>query len=141
MAASANSGRSASAGMTAMSWNSRMLNAERPYWELSCLRSASSCSTRAVEDIDKPKPMISAERQLCPPIEYAMAAIPAVVIASCADPRPKMGLRSTHSREGWSSSPMTNISSTMPNSARCRVASTRLIKPRQAGPMMMPAAR
>ena len=110
-----------------------MLNAERPNWELSCPRSASSCSTSAVEDIDEAE--ADDERGLPGLLETEIAAapMPTVVTSTCAEPKPKIDLRSTHSREGCSSRPMTNIRSTMPNSAMCWVVSTLADQPQAGG--------
>ena len=43
-----------------------MPKAVRPYWVLSCPRSASTCSTSGVEDRDRPKPMTAAAAGGCP---------------------------------------------------------------------------
>ncbi len=74
-------------------------------------------------------------------MKYAPAARHTVVSATCAKPRTKIDLRSTHSLDGCNSRPMTNIRSTMPNCAIFCVVSRLLISPRLAGPMMMPAVR
>ena len=84
--ATPNKGNRASAGSTAMSWNSRMLNAERPYWELSWPRSARSCRTRAVEDIERPKPMTNAAAFDCPKAKYAADAYRESGDHTCARP-------------------------------------------------------
>jgi hypothetical protein len=118
-----------------------MLNTERPYWELSCPRSVNNCNTSAVEDMDRPKPMTSDDCQGSPNPNSAVSAMTSMVQATWANPRPKIDRRSTHNRDGCSSRPITNIRSTMPNSAMCNVVSMRLMSPRQAGPMIMPAAR
>ena len=73
-------------------------------------------------------------------------AIPAAVktrpvTATCAPPRPKIGRRNSHSRNGRSSSPITNSSRTTPNSAKCRMLSTSLMIPSSHGPMSTPAMR
>ena len=94
-----------------------------------------------MEDIERPKPMTRADSLLCPKPKYAAEPIPRVVSSTWASPNPKMVLRITHSREGCSSRPMTNIRSTMPNSAICWVASILLMRPRPKGPIMIPAAR
>ena len=64
LGAVASSGMSASSGMTVRSWNNKMANAERPYRVVSCLRSARTCNTNAVEDMARPRPITSALCQL-----------------------------------------------------------------------------
>jgi len=85
--------------------------------------------------------MTSAEPVGWPKAKYAIEPIPTVVASTCANPNPKIGLRITHRREGCNSRPMTNIRSTMPNSPTCWVVSILLMRPKPAGPMMIPAAR
>ena len=53
-----------------------------------------------MDDIERPKPMTSAEPRVCSKPKYAAEPIPAVVTSTWAGPNPKMGLRITHRREG-----------------------------------------
>ena len=74
------SGRSASSGITARSWNSSTAKDSRPWRVASCRRSASEDSTSAVEDIAQARPATSAachER----PSTQAQAASTTPVIA------------------------------------------------------------
>ena len=54
------SGITASSGITAMSWNSEIANAERPWRVVSWPRSASNWSTKGVEFIDSTTPTTTA---------------------------------------------------------------------------------
>ena len=83
----ASSGSSTSAGMIARSWNSRIAKLARPWRAVSSPRSASTCSTSAVDDSDSANAMTSAVAQDVPSAMMA-AASTAVVSATWAAPAP-----------------------------------------------------
>ena len=133
-------GSSARMGMAVTSWNSRMEKPACPLLVGSRLRSPITGSAIAVDDRASPSAATSAMRQGAPaatPAANSSAAQP----STCALPAPKMGRRRFHSRRGSSSRPIRNSISTTPNSAKCRMSSTLLTRPRPQGPMAMPAAR
>ena len=96
--------------------------------------------TIAVEDSARPAAATKATAGDMPastaaPISSAPHAI------TCAAPRPKMSRLRLHSRDGFSSSPMTKSSSTTPNSATPRTESGSRNSFSPNGPMAMPATR
>ena len=123
-----------------MSWNNEMANADRPWRVVSWRRSASSCRMNAVEFIDNATPTTIAAGS-GNPNPNATAPMTIVVAPTCAAPRPKTVLRNTHRRDGCSSRPMMNSSSTTPSSAKPMVLSTSVTRRRPQGPMTRPAAR
>ena len=60
---------------------------------------------------------------------------------TCSVPMPNTVWRMTHRREGCSSRPMMNSSSTTPISANCRMVGTSVMSLRHQGPMTTPATR
>ena len=73
--------------MIARSWNSRIAKLARPWRAVSSPRSASTCSTSAVDDNDSANAMTSAVAQEVPSAMMA-AASTAVVSATWAAPAP-----------------------------------------------------
>ena len=122
-APSANSGTSAISGIAARSWNNNTEKASRPCRVESSFFSSSTWSAKAVDDSDRAKPMNSAWLKLSPRA-MAMAASTTAVAVSCAAPRPKIAVRIDQSLTGRSSSPITNKSSTTPNSPKCSTSRT-----------------
>lgn len=94
-------GISASAGITAISWNSST-EAELPPSLRFMPFSRISCSAMAVEDIARPTPPITAACQAkC--VRYSNAPSTAAVINTWPAPAPKIERRSSHSLLGFSS--------------------------------------
>ena len=71
-------------------------------------------STIAVDDSASAKPMVSATGQPKPPTSASAPAMIVPVASTCALPSPKTSRRITRSRSNDSSSPIANISSTIP---------------------------
>src|SRR5262249_465270 len=90
-------------------------------------------------DIASAKPITTALCQVRPSANATSPSTSAVA-STCALPSPNTDLRSTHRREGCSSRPITNSSSTTPSSAKCMMLSMPLTR-RRTGPRMTPAAR
>lgn len=92
-------GMSASAGMAATSWKSRMAKALRPCEVPSSFFSPSSCVAKAVEDMARPTPIATPAAGLSP----RATATPPITSAerpTCALPRPNTALRIFQSRLG-----------------------------------------
>ena len=87
----------------------------------SCPRSPSHASTIAVDDIASPKPTTSAGCHASPNACAIDARARRRMSATCAPPRPNTEWRSAHRRDGSSSRPTRNRSSTTPSSATCSV--------------------
>ena len=134
------SGISASSGIAARSWNSRIANARRPCSLASALRSASSCRPTAVDENASPKPTTSAARQSSPSAS-AMPPRTTPLTPICRPPTPNTGRRITRNRAGDSSSPITNSSSTTPISLAASTGSASRITRSPLGPRVTPAAR
>jgi hypothetical protein len=138
--ASLSSGTTASSGMVATSWKSRMPNAARPWGRVSSFFSARVCIANAVEESASAAPTMPASAGVAPKANASPPTI-APVAATWTVPTPKTAPRIFQRRLGWSSSPMRKSRSTTPSSAKCSVASTSFAKPRTDGPTSTPAAR
>ena len=92
-----------------------------PAGTLSCPRSPSHASTMAVDDIASPKPVTIAAGH-ARSHHHAMALSTTPLTTTCAPPRPNTRWRNAQSREGSSSRPTRNSSSTTPSSAKCKGA-------------------
>ena len=136
----ANNGKSARIGITARSWNNRMANDDRPWALASWPFSARICSAKAVDESDSANPTTIALSRVKPKAN-ATAANRTAVTRTWAPPMPKTALRMVIRREGCSSRPMTKRSRTTPNSAKCKMSSTLVTRPRAEGPITTPAAK
>ena len=96
--------------------------------------------TIAVEESARPIAAISAAAKAAPTAMPA-AASTMPETTTCATPSPKMSRRSAHSRDGFSSSPMTKRSITTPSWATLRIDSGSVKSRRPNGPIAIPAAR
>ncbi len=119
----ASSGSSAISGITARSWKSRIANARRPpgLRQLAALAEPREDDRRRrhreAEADDRSRPATRGRARA----RRRSATTP--VTTTCAPPSPNTGWRSAHSREGSSSRPTRNSSSTTPSSAKLSVAS------------------
>ncbi len=138
--AAPSSGSSASIGMTAMSWNSRIANTAWPPLFCSAPRSVSGCSASAVEESASAMPATMPMRRLTP-ASQATVAISAIEPSTCETPSVSRRARMFHRRLGSSSRPMTKSRNTTPSSAMWRTSSTLSTSFRPKGPMAMPANR
>ncbi len=136
----ASSGRSASIGITAMSWVSSTENEERPPAVASRSFSDRVCSTIAVEDSEKISPIASAVWNATPS-RIPPSVSSAVVTTICSPPRPRSRWRMSHSACGESSRPIRNSIMTTPNSAKCLTFSASEPTIPSSGPIAMPASR
>ena len=136
----ASRGNIANIGITAISWNSKTAKPDCPASLPPSSRSSMTLKAIAVEDKAKPMPITRLVCHVKPNIQ-AMAVMIRVVISTCAPPSPRIGARICHSFLGLSSKPIRKSSSTTPNSEKCRIASTSLIKPSPHGPIATPANR
>jgi hypothetical protein len=139
-AAEATKGNTASSGTMARSWKSRIAKDFRPWRRLISPRSSSTCKAKAVEDRARPKPITTDAPKSKPGIAIASAVRAMPVRTTCKRPRPNISRRSSQSRDGLISSPMTNSRKTTPSSATLRISSLSVII-RPIGPMTRPAAR
>ena len=139
-APTASSGITASKGIAAMSWNSRMAKLLRPVGVGRKFRSVMVATAIAVDDNAIANPATSAACQgkpaNMPPIASATPQRP-----SCKLPPPNTWRRIDQSRFGSSSSPITNNISTTPNSEKCPIDLTSDTSCSPQGPIAAPAIR
>ena len=137
----ASSGKTASIGITAMSWKSSTAIDACPPAGLSRSFSASVCRTIAVEESESVMPIAKAAGTRTPSA-MAMPATATVVMSTCSPPMPRIGARRRHKRSGSSSRPITKSIMTTPNSATCIMSCPSAPrKPRPKGPIAVPASR
>ena len=127
-------------GPTDRSWISSTVKAERPKRVVMSPRSDSTCRTIAVEDSASPAPTATAAGPLSP-ISSATVAIATEVTMTWAAPSPRARPRISRMRSKGSSSPTVNSRNTTPSSARARIPSRSLTRPRPVGPITVPATR
>ena len=137
---SASKGKTARMGMTERSWNSSTENEACPPEVLSSPFSPRLCSTIAVDDIANTMPAATASLQSTRSTRPTSVTA-AVVPSTCKPPSPKMGLRSSHKSEGFSSRPTRKSIITTPNSAKCITWAPSPTRPSTLGPMATPASR
>lgn len=94
------SGIMAISGIAAMSWNSRMAKARRPWGWVSSLRSARICRPKAVDDSARPRPSTTALFTGWSKPTRATVPITRPVSSTCSRPTPNTDLRITHRRRG-----------------------------------------
>ncbi len=135
------SGIMAISGIAAMSWNSRMAKARRPWGWVSSLRSARICRPKAVDDSARPRPSTTALFTGWSKPTRATVPITRPVSSTCSRPTPNTDLRITHRRRGDSSRPMMNSSNTTPISEICATLSGLSTRPSTLGPISTPASR
>mmetsp|Transcript_22395 Transcript_22395/g.88655 ORF Transcript_22395/g.88655 Transcript_22395/m.88655 type:complete len:375 (+) Transcript_22395:3126-4250(+) len=137
---SASTGTRASTGMAAMSCSSATDRMLSPAVVRPRLRSASTASATAVDDIASPR-LTTSDKRHGWPVAMPRAVNTAVQPSSCTLPQPKIGRRMAHSRLGSSSRPTRKSISTTPSSATSGMAVDSGISPSTSGPISRPATR
>ncbi len=112
----------------------------RPCGVASSIRSASIFDTIAVELIASAPPSATPACQP-QPARLSASIATAVVIVTCASPRPNTARRIAFSCGRLNSSPIENIRNTIPNSASWRVSAVSATHASACGPTAMPTAR
>ena len=139
-AETAKRGRNASVGITAMSCVNRTEKAFRP--PVVCINpfSVSVCSTIAVDDRARIRP-IAIEDLVSMPMNRQAPVITAAVTTICSPPSPRSLWRMSQRARGSSSSPTRKSIITTPNSAKWRRSFTSDPTSPRTGPMAIPAAK
>ncbi|MNF95603.1 hypothetical protein D3C84_783660 [compost metagenome] len=135
------SGSRAIKGIAAMSWNSRMAKASRPWGLVSSLRSASICRPKAVDESARPKPSTAAVFRGRANTSQATAPMARAVSSTWARPTPNTERRITQRRLGESSRPMMKSSSTTPSSETWATLSRSVTRRSTEGPISTPPSR